>query len=126
MDVDETVDVSLVKSVVVVENSVVNVSDSDDDDDANDVDIVDGSVLDDKLMVVCKSVVEVTSVDISVVESVKIVPSVLVEISEIVVDSVDTVSSVRSVLNSGDVEEISTEDNVLSVLVPVSVGIVVL
>lgn len=126
MNIETTVDVSLLKSVLVVEISVVDVMDSDEDDDENDVDIVDGSVLDEKLVVGCKSVVEDTSVDISVVKSVKIVPSVLVESSEIVVDTTDAVCSVCSVLISGDVDEISTEDNVLSIFITVSVDIVVL
>lgn len=120
LDVETIVDISLVKSVMLTGNSVVT------EIIVSDMDEIDGSVLDDKLMVDWTSSVDIASVVMSVVKSVTIVLSVLVEDIEIVVDSALMVLSFCLVLVSLVDVKISIGVDAFSVLAVISVGIVVL
>jgi len=90
----------------------ISVDDAIVSDDERDV---DGSVLDDKLMVDVISVLDIASVLVSVIESDTIVLSVSVED----IDSV--VKSIGVVLESAVDDEISTEEDIFPLLVIVSV-----
>jgi hypothetical protein len=96
----------------------ISVDDAIVSDDERDV---DGSVLDDKLMVDVISVLDIASVLVSVIESDTIVLSVSVEDIEAVVNSIGVVLSLFSVLESAVDDEISTEDDIFPLLVIVSV-----
>jgi len=88
---------------------------------SNDESDVDGSVLDDKLMVDEISVVDIASVLDSVIESDTTVLSVSGEDIDIVVNSIGVVLSLFSVLESAVDDEISTEVDIFPLLVIVSV-----